>query len=238
MNLGKISDINISNTASWETTYLTFDVDWASDEVLSYTIDLLENFNAKATFFITHKTKLLDRLRSNSNFELGIHPNFNFLLNGSTEKGLNFNKVIEDILEIVPEAVSVRSHSMTQNSNILDAFKKYGLTHDCNHFINFNSGIVLRPWHLWNGLIRCPYFWEDDIYAIDNDKIDIEKIYKSPGLKIFDFHPIHILLNMSKISLYESTRKYHHDFDFLKKQKNLEYGTEDILKKILINSLE
>jgi hypothetical protein len=233
MNFGKISEISVNDRSSWENTYLTFDVDWASDDVINYTIDILEKYNAKATFFITHDTKILDRLRKNPNFELGIHPNFNFLLNGSTEKGLNYNQVIENILKIVPEAVSVRSHSMTQNSNILDAFKKFGLTHDCNHFISNSSGIKLKPWVLWNGLIRCPYFWEDDIYVMEKNKRDINYTCSQEGLKIFDFHPIHIFLNMSKISQYESTRKYHNDYGILKKYRNQEYGTENILKFIL-----
>ncbi len=233
MNLGKISEINVNDTSSWENIYLTFDVDWASDEVMKYTIDILEKYNAKATFFITHETKILDRLRKNKNFELGIHPNFNFLLNGSSEKGLNYNQVIENILKIVPEALSVRSHSMTQNSNILDAFKRFGLTHDCNHFISDSSEIELKPWLLWNGLIRCPYFWEDDIYAMEKNQQDIENICLQKGLKIFDFHPIHIFLNMSKISQYESTRKFHNDYGNLKKHRNQEYGTENILNFIL-----
>jgi hypothetical protein len=233
MNFGKISEISVNNRKTWEKTYLTFDVDWASDDVMEYTIDILEEYNAKATFFITHETKVLERLRKNKNFELGIHPNFNFLLNGSPEKGLNYNQVIENILKIVPEAVSVRSHSMTQNSNILDTFKKLGLTHDCNHFISNTSEIPLKPWHLWNGLIRCPYFWEDDIYAMENNKKDIDNICLQKGLKIFDFHPIHIFLNMSKISQYESTRKFHNDYCNLKKHRNQEYGTENILKFIL-----
>jgi hypothetical protein len=233
MNLGKISEINVNDTSSWENIYLTFDVDWASDEVMKYTIDILEKYNAKATFFITHDTKILDRLRKNKNFELGIHPNFNFLLNGSTEKGLNYNQVIENILKIVPEALSVRSHSMTQNSNILDAFKRFGLTHDCNHFISNSSEIELKPWLLWNGLTRCPYFWEDDICAMEKNQQDIDYIFLQNGLKIFDFHPIHIFLNMSKISQYESTRKFHNDYGNLKKHRNQEYGTENILKFIL-----
>jgi hypothetical protein len=233
MNFGKVSEIDISNIHSWENIYLTFDVDWASDEVINYTIDLLEMYNAKATFFITHDSKVLNRLRQNNNFELGIHPNFNYLLNGSTEKGLNFNQIIENILRIVPEAVSVRSHSMTQNSYILDAFKKFGLTHDCNHYISNNSNIELKPWLLWNGLIRCPYFWEDDIYAIENNRMDISNILCQKGLKIFDFHPIHIFLNMSEISHYELTRKFHNDHNILSKYRRNEYGTENILKAIL-----
>ena len=83
-----IKDINIKDSKSWENKiFLTFDLDWCSDEVLEYTLNLLEQFNVKAIFFITHYTKLLDRMKKNESFELGIHPNFNFLLNGDFRYG-------------------------------------------------------------------------------------------------------------------------------------------------------
>ena len=66
-----VQEITLNDPTSWNgNIYLTFDIDWASDEVLGYTIDLLESFNARATFFVTHDTQLLKRLRENPNFEL------------------------------------------------------------------------------------------------------------------------------------------------------------------------
>jgi len=133
-----IKNINIKDSKSWENKiFLTFDIDWCSDEVLEYTLDLLDQFDAKATFFVTHQTKLLDRIEKNENFELGIHPNFNFLLNGDFRYGKSMGEIVRYYLEIVPNAVSVRSHSMTQNSNILDLFRKNGLK-----FVTFQNGLV------------------------------------------------------------------------------------------------
>lgn len=62
------------------TVFFTFDIDWACDEVLSDTIDIIEAAGVSATFFVTHQTTLLERLRANSAIELGVHPNFNTLL--------------------------------------------------------------------------------------------------------------------------------------------------------------
>ncbi|MBK7450428.1 MAG: hypothetical protein IPJ47_13810, partial [Anaerolineales bacterium] len=102
---------------------MTFDIDWAHDDVLNDTIDLVEEANIAATWFVTHETPLLSRLRANSKFELGLHPNFNFLLEGDIRNGKNCHEVIDRMYAIVPEAVSARSHSMTQNSGILELFK-------------------------------------------------------------------------------------------------------------------
>ena len=112
--------------------------------MLSYTLDIIEKHNIKATFFVTHETKLLVRMWNNPNIELGIHPNFNPLLNGDFRYGKNFEEVIEYYKNIVPEAVGVRSHSMTQNSPILDTFEKFGLIYDCNTF----TGEIQKFWQI------------------------------------------------------------------------------------------
>jgi hypothetical protein len=124
-----------------ETLYLTFDIDWACDGVLADTIDLVEEADVCATWFVTHDTPLLKRLRENPKFELGIHPNFNNILAGRPDptNGKNAEETVVRLLSLVPEAKSVRSHSMTQNSTLLQIFFDKGLTHECNHFIPHHS---------------------------------------------------------------------------------------------------
>jgi len=156
-----IKSINPNKPSTWEDyLFLTFDIDWACDDVLAYTIDMVEEAGVYATWFVTHDTPLLERLRENPKFELGIHPNFNNILAGKydPENEKNAEEVVEKLLSIVPEARSVRSHSMTQSSQLLQLFVERGLTHDCNHFIPHQTGIDLCPWYLWNGIVKVPYF--------------------------------------------------------------------------------
>lgn len=185
---------------------LSLDIDWACDEVLADSIDLVEGVGAPATWFVTHDTPLLERLRANHNFELGIHPNFNPLLDGNC-KGAE--QVIDEILAIVPEAVSVRSHSMVQSSRLLELFRSKGLRFDCNHFIPEQSGIMLKPWRLWNGMIKVPHFWEDDAACIYEAGAAVRDLVGRDGLKVFDFHPIHVFLNTEDLARYEQTRSLH-----------------------------
>lgn len=49
--------------------YLTLDLDWACDEVWTF----IEKEDLKCTFFITHQTPLLTRVRATPNIEPGIH---------------------------------------------------------------------------------------------------------------------------------------------------------------------
>lgn len=190
-----------------DSIYITIDVDWACDEVLGHTIDFLEENEMKATFFVTHDTPLLNRLRESSLFELGIHPNFQYLLNGTSEFH-NMEEVLEHILEIVPEAVSVRCHSLVQSSPLLDLFQSKGLKYDVNLFIPWESGIELRPIRHWNGMLRVPYCWEDDGACISGNWITKDQLSELKGLKVINFHPIHLYLNTERLERYEIARAY------------------------------
>ena len=219
------------------TFFLTFDIDWACDEILADTIDLVEEADVCATWFVTHETPLLKRLRDNPKFELGIHPNFNNILAGMPDPadGMSAEEIVANLLSFVPEAKSVRSHSMTQSSTLLQIFLDKGLTHDCNHFIPHQAGIELRPWYLWNGLIKAPYFWEDDVAATYGENLgEIAQLTRRKGLKIFDFHPIHVFLNTERMGRYEESRPFHHlPEELLCFRNNETAGARTALKTLL-----
>lgn len=219
--------------------YITIDIDWACDEVFKYTIDYLEKNEIKATFFVTHDTPLLNRLRQSDLFELGVHPNFQYLLNGS-EKQNNMQEVLERILNIVPEAKSVRSHSLVQSSPILELFKSKGLEYELNLFIPWYSNMKLQVIKHWNGLYRIPYFWEDDVQCISHMQGDtrgwnIDELLKHKGLKIFNFHPIHIFLNTHDLNVYESVKAHQNDESMLLKYRSdsREIGAFSVLSKLV-----
>jgi hypothetical protein len=234
-----ISSIKVEDDATWRSSiFLTFDIDWAHDDVLFETVELVESAGVAATWFVTHKTKILEYMRQNPEFELGIHPNFNYLLEGDFRKGSSSMEVISRIKSIVPEATSVRSHSLTQSSIILDNFKKTGLTHDVNCIIPNDVGITLKPWHLCNGMQRIPYAWEDDVHlSYENlgkpQMNPANCLIMEEGLKVFDFHPIHVFLNTESIERYERTRHLHQMPRELIEYRFKGYGTRNRLFELM-----
>ena len=122
---------------------------------------------------------------------------------------------------------------MTQNSRILELFAGYGLTHDCNHYIPWYSGIELKPWALWNGMLKVPYFWEDDLAFTRQDRFDLDELVNLNGVKVFDFHPIHIHLNTEHPERYESSREVHRDYQRSKELRFKGEGTRDHLISLL-----
>ncbi len=238
LEFSNISDIKLALSNQWpDSLFLTFDIDWASDEVIANTIDLVEKADVCATWFVTHDTPLLKRLRDNPKFELGIHPNFNNILAGKSDpvNGESAEEIVERLLLLVPEAKCVRSHSMTQSSVLLQMFREKGFTHDCNHFIPHHAGIKLRPWYLWAGFVKVPCFWEDDVAVIYRENLDeIKKLAFGEGLKVFSFHPIHVFLNTEKMERYEESRPYHRSpRELLRFRNNETPGARTALKTLL-----
>ena len=235
---GKLGEILPENDKTWkERHFLTFDIDWAHDDVLSDTIDLVDQAGVHATWFVTHDTPVLERLRSNPKYELGIHPNFNWLLASDTRQGSDAREVIARLQALVPEARTVRSHSMAQSTNLIKEFSHAGLSHDANQFIPISAGIPLRPWRLWNGMVRVPFFWEDDVTCVYRQKgmvaPGIADAIQNSGLRVFNFHPIHVFLNTESMQRYERTRKIHGSPGKLWKQRNPGSGARTWLMELL-----
>ncbi|MEN3014752.1 MAG: hypothetical protein ABDH21_01645 [bacterium] len=57
---------------------------------------------------------------------------------------------------------------------------------------------MLKPFKYFiPNIIKVPYFWKDDIYLLTSKKYKIDDYLNYTGLKVFNFHPIHIYLNMA-----------------------------------------
>lgn len=199
-----------------ETIYLTFDFDWAIEEVINELVDFLVEEETQATFLITNKFDGLDELIQNEQFEVGVHPNFTPLPQDEIYHSdfiSNADRILDDLLQIVPNAKVVRSHGLTQNTRILDLFKSKGFTHESNLLIPVSSNVKLKPFYHWNKLIRVPLIWEDDIYLEEMrlgnySSWNVAPFLHANGLKVFNFHPIHCCLNTEKMNrYYESGRK-------------------------------
>lgn len=204
-----ISEIVIEDPSTWlDRIFLTFDIDWAHDAVLSHTVDIVEAAGVRATWFVTHRSPVVDRIRSNPAFELGIHPNFNPLLTGDLTRAPHCDAEIDAMLDIVPGCRSVRSHSVAQSGPIMRAFADRGLTHDTNDNIPESAGMRIRPWRSSSGMVKAPYCWADEHAWSRPQSLDFQDIVDRVGLAVFDFHPIHVFLNTEEPATYGAARPH------------------------------
>lgn len=236
----KLSSIELTRRETWlQTWFLTIDMDWASDDILLDTLDLIQEFGATSNWMVTHSTPVLNDLREMSNVELGIHPNFNGLLEGQDSRGFTSARaVMNEMVELVPEAKVIRSHSVAQSSPLMDLWAELGFSHDVNMFIPSGSGNVCQPWKSHNGMTRVPYIWEDDVWCLytksDQPELSPDEIVANrPGVVVVNFHPIHVYLNTESLERYESLRPFHHKPKELLKYRYEGYGTRNQLIDLL-----
>ena len=186
---------------------LTIDVEWAPDFMLSQLVDRLLASGAKATFFVTHETPVLDRIRERPDlFELGIHPNF---LPGSTQGG-HPEEVLEYLRRTVPEATSMRTYALLQSSHLLATAAAFGGIGVDVSLLLPNSDLLpptYGPFPDNRGMIRLAYDWEDDIYLTQRPTFVRKEDVRLPnGPLVFDFHPPLAYLNAASLDLWESTK--------------------------------
>ena len=201
--------------------YITFDMDWACDDVLEVFYSYICEWGIKATINVTHETHMLDVFRKDEKIELGIHPNFNNLLNGSVVSGINASDVIAKIKGIVPDAVTMRAHSLVKSTPLTSLLAENGIKYELNSYVIPQRGMVLQP-YMFEKVWQIPFIFEDDLYMQAHMQIKPEE-YLSQEFdvsRVFNFHPIHLFLNCEKLERYHLAKIYYHDFGKLKQFVN------------------
>lgn len=221
--------------------YLTFDLDWAIDEVIDDVIDLMDTLDVCGVLHVTHNTPRLDIIRKTGRMELGIHPNFNpILLNQPNENGLsNIDDVFHYVKEIVPEAVCCRSHALTAGSLLFSKYSDYGIVYDLNHYMPPKEGVRIKPWRVEGLQVTfLPFIFEDDAWMVaDADKrpgVDYYLSDRFDAPRIFNFHPIHLFLNTDHMETYIKAKEGYKDYEWISGCKNSsQYGTRDFFVELV-----
>lgn len=189
---------------------LTFDIDWAPDFCIDYIADILIAHKLKCTFFITHASPALERLKKYPElFELGIHPNF---LKGSSH-GETHEEVMKHMMQLLPNCKVVRTHALYQSATLFHLMRsQFGIEIDLSIFLNKHPNIKSNRIYYDHGdlsILHLPYFWEDDHEMYDpKQSWDImDKTYQVPGLKIFNFHPVYVYINASEMHAYNKLKQ-------------------------------
>lgn len=183
---------------------ITFDMDWASDDAIKYTYGLIERYDLKSTFFITHKSKFIDSLIEKNNIDIGLHPNF---LEKSSH-GKDIVGIIDYCLKLYPEAISFRCHKYFENNDITEILYNKGFKYDSNLCTNLD---LIDPFVHRSGLIRFPIYLEDGAYLLHKNNLKFKEVkyslFNTNGLYIINIHPMHLIINTP-------------DFSYMRKIKN------------------
>jgi len=185
---------------------LTIDIDWAPDFIIDYVRETLVDHGVRATFFVTHESPALQRLKDRPDlFELGIHPNF---LPGSTH-GTSIGGVLRHCMALAPSATSMRTHCLHQSTPIFQQVIQ-DTAIDTEVSLLMPAIRPLMPFEHRYGdgsLLRIPYGWEDTFCMESGDMGRPPIDPASRGLQVVAFHPIHIYLNSASMDDYSRLKE-------------------------------
>lgn len=168
------------------------DIDWASEEVIKFSHDILLADNLYMTYFNTHPSHFMAELCAAGRARVLIHPNF---LPDSSQ-GSSFQDVIEYCIALAPQADGFRSHRYFEVNDIMDEFAQRQFKFVSNHCTRCETN--LRPLMHRSGMVSIPIFLEDGGYLLMDTTLDfnaLKPLLEAPGLKVINFHPAHMAFN-------------------------------------------
>lgn len=222
---------------------LTIDVDWAPDWAIDKLANDLIASGTPATWFVTHSSKSIDEIRKVPElFELGIHPNF---MSGSTH-GSTPKEVLEFCMDLVPEAITMRSHSLFLSSRILEAVQSYSnIALDVSTYLRDarNVQVISNYISVNRPIKQVAFCWEDNLEFMApvpfwNGFEFLDSRAKPCEISILDVHPIHYALNSSNNETYENLKTHSSDLPLVppvdfKKDLLAKPGTQTFVKGVM-----
>ena len=200
---------------------LTLDTDWAPVELVRDAVELIRSRGCKVTVFCT------DRLDIEAD-EIALHPNFTDLTDLETP--------IRALKEIYPEARGLRSHALFFTERFRPLYEQFDIAYDANamQYLAAESRVT----RIARNTVSIPLFFMDRFHMeMDRDaarrwRLDRLPLAR-PGLKVFDFHPIHLFLNTPSVAWYERAKPHYHNPEQLRQHVAEGPGARRLLIELL-----
>jgi hypothetical protein len=207
----------------------TADQDWAPEWACEIFVDQAKKNLLPFHIFRTNKSPTIDNAVADGILTHGWHPNFKT----DSTHGNSISEVISTMQKIAPGSRTVRAHSYFESSETWDYLFKAGQTVESHGLTSLEENLL--PLRMASKFIRIPVFFEDDVLLRDSpNHLDCELIKKrleTPGLKVLDFHPIHIGLNSKSLDDYEQFKKNSNSHNFYE-QTTSHRGIRNVLQEI------
>ena len=202
---------------------ITLDADWALPEVVLDAIVMIQHYGCRVTLFATGR--LPEHVVSAAD-EIALHPHF---------LGADLDAPIAGLKAIYPEAIGTRSHCLFSSERLRPVYARHGIRYESNNMQYLQSGISCSTFS--RSCVSVPLYFMDrfhlemseNVSSIEDTTFDLS----APGMKVFDFHPIHLVLNTKNVYHYEIAKPYYHNLDVLRDMAERGPGTRTLLLALL-----
>ena len=199
-------------------TAFTMDTDWSPASVVDYVFDAFVDPRLKWTVFCTDP---LPRLELRPETEIALHYNV---------ERLGFEASVREIHQRLPKAVGARGHSLAISERLRPVYRELGIRYDSSYLMYRQGGIFAFP--IARGVWEFPVFFMDAFF-MDYDRGDPDLApqgwhLEEPGLKVLDFHPVHLALNTPSFDYYQRYKQHYHDLDALIAHQHCGWGMRSL----------
>ena len=201
------------------------DTDWISEKGLGQVLDDFFE-DVPVTVFATGPYSSLNEsdLR-----EIGVHPNYEH----STPR-----EALEPLLSEFPSAVGHRAHSLHYTERLRPLFYEFGISYDSAFMHYFKTDV--QPSMIGRGVVELPQYFMDMFHLemsrgkSTSETWDIGQVdFESAGLRIFNFHPVHLLLNTGTEEHYFDSKEHYQDTARLQGLANNDEGAATFLTALV-----
>lgn len=204
---------------------ITLDTDWTPEHGLEMVLDRFFE-DLPVTIFATGPYSFL---KEGELVEVGIHPNYE-------QKSLR--DAFEPLMSIFPSATGHRAHSLHYTERLRPLFDEYGILYDSAFMHYFQPNV--HPCLIGREVMELPQYFMDMFHmemcrgkgpaeTWDIDRVDFE----APGLRIFNFHPVHLLLNTGTEQDYLANKRHYQEPAQLVDAANQGEGTATFLTALV-----
>ncbi len=208
---------------------LTFDTDWIDEKILESLVKILKDKKLKATFFVTGKYPIL----KNPLFEINPHINFNGTYSHYKEEFLKIKK-------FAPKGQGLRNHSLYFHERLRPVLLDLKIKYTSNILLPLAKNI--EPIYIGKNLLELPIFFLDYWYMETfgpKASFNLKTLkLNHPGLKVFDFHPIHLALNCPNVKFYEQNRHLYHHPEKIQGASFSGEGMNTLFKRLLTHIIK
>jgi hypothetical protein len=125
----------------------------------------------------------------------------------------SFSDAFRSIAAELPGLRGARGHSLAFSERLRALYYTYDIAYDSSYMMYRQPAIV--PFPIARGVLELPIFFMD-LFAMEYEQGDLSRFptkaeVAGPGLKIFDFHPVHLLLNTPSIDYYFQHKQWYHN---------------------------
>ena len=163
---------------------------------------------------------------------LGECPHTELALHYNVEKG-GFEQSFRHIADQFAGAAGSRGHSLAFSERLRPLFRERGIVYDSSYLMYCLPG--LRPF------LIGPDLWEHPVYFMDMFHMEMaltkgtpppgKSDLALPGLKVFDFHPVHLLLNTPTFDYYFQHKHLYHDTEGLLRHAYRGFGMRTLFEQ-------